>query len=215
LLLVTRLHARTTGTFDVYANGSLIDRQWIPELPGSWLEVVTLIPGAQITADHTEIRIVPQVAGGHYIPYQHWAYQGSYMPPSLDNNDTLATFGNTILLRSAALDSRAESKQLAITLLWDTVPPVEGDYKVFVHVLDAAGNIAAQTDVRPGNGTLPPGNWLPGVLQDTIMVDLSQVPTGTYRVAIGLYQPVTFERLAPSGGDETGRLVIGDVEVDG
>ena len=69
--------------------------------------------------------------------------------------------------------------------------------------------------MRPGNGTLPPGNWLPGVLRDTITVDLQGVPIGTYKVAIGMYDPVTFERLQPTGGDANGRLFIGEVEITG
>jgi hypothetical protein len=45
-------------------------------------------------------------------------------------------------------------------------------------------------------------------------VDVSSVQPGHYQVAIGLYDPVTFERLAPSTeGDVDNRLFIGDVEI--
>lgn len=215
LLLVTRVHPRYAGTLDVYVDGLLVDTQWIPELPGSWLEIVTFVSGGQITDEHTKIRIVPHVAGGHYIPYMHWAYQG-VREESAPPDQILATFdGSPIVLHDAALSVRRQRQQLAVSLLWGSTSLPEGDYKVFVHLLDEAGNIAAQTDVRPGNGTLPPGNWLSGTIRDTIMVDLTQVSPGSYQVAIGLYDPVTFARLMPSAGDETGRLLIGDVVIDG
>jgi hypothetical protein len=45
-------------------------------------------------------------------------------------------------------------------------------------------------------------------------VDVSSVEAGRYQVAIGLYDPVTFERLAPSTGrDADNRLFIGEVEI--
>ena len=36
-----------------------------------------------------------------------------------------------------------------------------------------------------------------------------------YQIAIGMYDPVTLERLQPTGGDEQGRLFIGEVEIKG
>ena len=77
-----------------------------------------------------------------------------------------------------------------------------------------AGELVAQTDERPGDGALPPGNWLPGIIHDTMEVDVNSVQPGRYQVAIGLYDPISFERLAPStGGDAENRLFIGEVEI--
>ena len=104
--------------------------------------------------------------------------------------------------------------QLGLNLDWYTDGTAQGDYKVFVHILDENDQIVAQADTYPGNGTLPPGNWLPGVLRDTIVVDLQNTPPGTYRVAIGMYDPYTFERLQPAGGDDQNRFFIGDVEIE-
>ena len=99
---------------------------------------------------------------------------------------------------------------------WYTDGSAKGDYKVFVHLYgDTSKPPVAQLDMRPGNGTLPPGNWLPGVLRDTITVDLNGIPPGTYKVDIGMYDPVTFERLQPTHGDEQGRLFIGEVKING
>ena len=86
-----------------------------------------------------------------------------------------------------------------IGLYWQTDGTAQGDYKIFIHILDADGGNVAQADVRPGQGALPPGNWLPGGFRDTISVNLSAIPEGHYRVVMGLYDPVTQDRLQPTG----------------
>lgn len=211
LILVTRLHSGDAGTFDVYAGDQLIATRVIPPLPGSWLEVPTLIPGALVGAS-TRIRIVPHVSGD-YMPYYHWAYQGDYQP-DVAVREPIATFQfGTIQVLNADLD--LADKHLRVTLDLATNGGTQGDYKVFVHVVDAAGNNVAQADLRPGRGALPPGNWLPGRFSDTISVDLSETPAGTYRVMMGLYDPVTSERLdvIGAGADADRRLPLGRIEV--
>jgi hypothetical protein len=216
LILVTRLHSADAGIFDVYANDQLISTRVIPSLPGAWLEVPTLIPGALVGGE-TRVSIVPHTSGD-YQPYFHWAYQGSYHP-NKSPDSTLATFeGGQIRLAAAgyALDSTPTVPlQVAIDLTWQTESGATGDAKIFVHLLDSNGVNVAQADVRPGRGALPPGNWLPGGFRDTISVDLSQVPAGTYRVVMGLYDPVTLDRLSPAGAnvDADNRVWIGDIEV--
>ncbi len=216
LILVTRLHPGDAGTFDVYANDQKVATRVIPSLPGSWLEVPTLIPAALVT-DATRIRIEPHVSGD-YMPYYHWAYQGTYQPVTFPG-DPLATFENgAIQLKAAGLtQDTAESGEptLNVSLAWQTDGSAQGDYKIFVHVLAADGSTVTQADTRPGQGVLPPGNWLPGGFRDTIRITLSNVPPGHYRVLMGLYDPVSLERLEPlgAGADQDRRLFIGEIEV--
>ncbi len=192
LILVTRLHPASAGTFDVFANNQLIGTRVIPSLPGSWLEVPTLIPAKIVTAA-TRIRIVPHVSGD-YMPYYHWAYQGNYQP--LIDYEPLARFqSGAIEYHGAFLSVDQQAHILTVDVGWNTRTGAQGDYKIFVHVVDADGNNVAQADVRPGGGALPPGNWLPGGFRDKINIDLSQVAPGSYRVMMGLYDSVTGERL--------------------
>jgi hypothetical protein len=213
LLLVTRLHPADAGTYDVYANDQLVSTRTIPALPGAWLEVPTLIPGALVT-DATRIRIVPHLAGD-YMPYYHWAYQGTY-PMVVSPGEWGASFqAGAVELSSAsvAVETTASgTRELVVTLDWFTSGAVLGDAKIFVHVLDAEGQIVAQVDTRPARGALPPGNWLPGQLRDEIRID---VPPGNYRVIMGLYDPVSFDRWQPEGemADANGSVLIGEVEV--
>ncbi len=213
VILVTRLHPADAGTFDVYANDQFVATRVIPGLPGSWYEVPTLIPAALVTAQ-TRIRIEPHVSGD-YMPYQHWAYQGDYQPAPL-NADPLATFENgAIQLSGADVTVSADTRSLMVALTWQTEGGAQGDYKVFVHVLDVDDQIVAQADLRPGNDNLPPGNWIAGAFRDTIEIALPESELGQYQVIIGLYDPVTLQRLPVNSSAETAdnSLLIGGVEV--
>jgi hypothetical protein len=214
LILVTRLHPADAGTFDVYANGILVATRVIPALPGAWLEVPTLVPAALVT-DATRIRIVPHTSGD-YMPYYHWAYQGSVYQPEMLDNEPLATFQSGALqLQSVDFSedfTPSGEPRVAISLTWQTDGTAQGDAKIFVHLLDADGNTVAQADVRPGGGALPPGNWLLGGIHDIIGIP---VPPGRYHIVMGLYDPITLDRLEPSGAaaDQDRRVRIGDIEV--
>lgn len=99
----------------------------------------------------------------------------------------------------------------------DADPASLGDAKLFVHLYDQNDRFieGVQIDQRPGNGVLPPANWLPGILRESYTLALPEsVAPGTYRVAIGLYDPQTQERM-PVAGEGVGsdrRLFIGTVE---
>jgi hypothetical protein len=145
------------------------------------------------------------------MPYYHMAFSRIVEPRP---ETTISTFQDgAIVLASAQIDYPHGAVEMPINFEWYTDGSAQGDYKLFVHVLDGNDQIVAQVDMYPGNGTLPPGNWLPGVLRDTVVVDLGETPPGQYRVAIGFYNPYTFERLQPHGGDEQGRFFIGEVEI--
>lgn len=73
-------------------------------------------------------------------------------------------------------------------------------YTVFVHALDSSGNILAQRDSPPVNGTRPTTSWLPPeIITDTYDLTL---PAGTTAIRIGLYDPRTHQRLITTLGEE-------------
>jgi len=214
-ILITRIHPFQPGSFDVYADDYLVGTRIISAIPGTWLEIMTLISSKFIASEKTHFRIVPHISDGYYMPYYHWLMQGTYQTEQAPREKLTEFQDRAIVVISASIDYRPDNhNQVIIFVEWYTDGSAQGDYKVFVHMLDDSDQIVAQSDVYPGNGTLPPGNWLPGVLRDTIMVDLGQTPPGKYHVAIGLYDPYTFERLPPAGGDDRNRFFIGDVEIE-
>ena len=92
-----------------------------------------------------------------------------------------------------------------LTLYWQALAPADRPYIVFVHLLDQTGTIRGYGDSEPGGGQFPTPGWLPGeYLADAHpLVIAAGAPPGSYRIAIGLYDPATGERLTAShGGDE-------------
>ncbi|MBN8639371.1 MAG: hypothetical protein J0M07_28895, partial [Anaerolineae bacterium] len=214
-ILITRLHAANPGEIDVYVGDTLVSTRLIPALAGSWLEIPTLLP-AQVVTDNTRVRIVPRTAGD-YMPYMHWVYQGpatsyTFADPPLGTfeDGAIAVYNPNISYGV----TEAGDYHIMPEWLWSTDGRAMGNLKMFVHVLDANGQIVTQSDMYPGAGALPPTNWIPGSFPERITLELRQPSAGRYTLVMGLYDAVTITPLMPVGGDEFGRLVIGEVVVE-
>lgn len=98
---------------------------------------------------------------------------------------------------------------LVMTLYWQAVARMETSYSIFVHVLDAAGQVRAQRDLLPGNGEAPTPGWIEGeVIADRVEIPLgTDLQAGDYTLEIGMYDPATGVRLPVS---EEGSVAIGD-----
>jgi hypothetical protein len=227
VLLVTRVHGRTSVPLIVYVNDQRLEQRVQPAVPGQWLEVVTLIPGSRISGDRTRVRIEAQVGDPNadaYSPYYHWAYQGTFAAQETGSVNPVATFGESGAVRLLDHAITQEPGRLTVSLTWLGPAPGTGDGIVFVHLYNHINaQPVAQIDQRPDGGVLPPGNWLPGIIHDSYTLDLSDVPPGTYAVAIGLYDAVTMLRYPVSGsaldpltgeGVDANRLFIGKITVE-
>jgi hypothetical protein len=86
---------------------------------------------------------------------------------------------------------------ITLNLFWQASAPVPKDYTVFVHLLDAAGGVQAQHDGPPMQGRYPTNNWRPGqIIEDATPLTLpSDLPPGDYRLAAGMYELTTGQRL--------------------
>src|SRR5690606_16297852 len=90
--------------------------------------------------------------------------------------------------------------EAVVTLYWRALTPTDAYATVFVHLLDASGNIVVQHDGAPVNGSYPIPLWQPGVLiADTHRLTLPAEATGPYQLAVGLYDPVTLLRWPVTG----------------
>jgi hypothetical protein len=91
---------------------------------------------------------------------------------------------------------------IRLRLLWRPLAKPAADYKVFVHVLDAAGQTISQQDARPRAGNYPTPWWEAG----EIFWDVYQLPLdaaqqrAAVRLRIGLYDAASGARAAISGG---------------
>ncbi len=82
------------------------------------------------------------------------------------------------------------SSELDVTLYWQALLAGSEDYYHFAHLVDpVTGQIVAQHDSMPMNGTYPTSQWAEGeIVADRIALDISQVPAGDYELALGLYR---------------------------
>src|SRR5581483_2296692 len=88
-------------------------------------------------------------------------------------------------------------ESLAVTLYWSARGRPSRDYTVFVHLLDAAGKLRAQSDGPPSDGHYPTSVWDKGeVIADRHQITLgSGLPAGTYQIEVGMYAPDTGQRV--------------------
>ncbi|MBI4672711.1 MAG: glycosyltransferase family 39 protein [Chloroflexi bacterium] len=125
-------------------------------------------------------------------------------------------FGDEIFLRRFSLPDKAYAGGdiIPLELVWVATNPPRTNYKVFVHLLDAQGRIAAQHDGEPQNGFSPTSRWQIGdEVSDKIGIWLPVgLPPGEYNIVVGLYRGDTGERLKLKDGTDAltlGALTLG------
>ncbi len=104
-----------------------------------------------------------------------------------------------------------------VVLEWSPRAPIDRDYKVFVHVRDANGQVVFQRDKQPLNDLLPMRRWqVSQIVRDAYaMVIPASVPPGRYHVVVGVYDGESNVRLPVSHATRSlgDALRLDDVEV--
>ncbi len=127
--------------------------------------------------------------------------------PAIDT-ELEATFGEGIRLLGYQLDAPdplTAGSTLNLTLYWEALSDgTPGrDYAVFTQILNADGQLVGQHDGMPVFGTRPVSGWLAGeYLIDEHPMAFKEPYTGPIQIQIGLYNPVTFERLFTQDGHD-------------
>ena len=191
----------------LWADGTLMRTQASFRIPASVPDGrYRLIAGLFRADDKTLLRTA---AGADRIPLGTVTVRGRPhdMTPPQPQHRADATYGDAARLAGHDLAS-AEMRPggaLDLTLHWQALASTDRPYTVFVHLLDEAGTVKGYGDSEPGGGAYPTTGWLPGeYLADRHTVTLApDAPAGTYRLAVGLYDPETGERLKmPDGADQ-------------
>lgn len=129
-------------------------------------------------------------------------------------------FGGLIRLSGYGLSAEtlAPGDTLQIALSWQSEAPIDRDYTVFTHLIDAQGKVVAQFDGPPLGGAHPTSAWKPGetnVDRFGILLDPS-TPPGTYQLEVGWYDLATLKRipvLDPHGSPLDDRALLLHIEV--
>ncbi len=116
-------------------------------------------------------------------------------------------FADNIRLRGYTIESAAAGQVMPITLFWEAAGIPTHDYTVFVHLLDANGELLQVADAPPVANNYPTTFWQPGDWIDDLhhMPIPSDLPPGDYTIAVGLYLPETKEQL-PRLDDSAGSV---------
>jgi hypothetical protein len=98
---------------------------------------------------------------------------------------------------------------LRLNVVWQPLQTFTEDWKVFVHLVNAAGEVVAQFDGQPLEGAYPTSRWIPGeLIADSYPLLLPEENSpGPYRIFLGLYNEATGARL-PVPGDSEGRVIL-------
>jgi hypothetical protein len=96
----------------------------------------------------------------------------------------------------------APGEAFPLTLYWRALAEMETSYTVFVHVVGPDGVIRGQWDSMPGDGSLPTTGWVKDeVIIDEYLIPMDEdVPPWQYTILVGMYDPMTDERLPSTSG---------------
>ncbi len=176
-------------------------------------------PG-ELVADHYSNRLPLDVAPGVYaLRVQVGDYEPVILgrlqvmeatrrfdlPASVTRLDPPPELGGQVSLAGYGLSPGPFSPgdALPVALAWRSEAPAEIGYTVFVHLVDAGGQIIAQVDRPPQSGgePYPTDLWLPGeVVIDTYRLSIpAGAPSGEYTIRVGLYLQENGQRLAIPG----------------
>jgi hypothetical protein len=150
----------------------------------------------------------PVITAVRLIPWQ-W--------PDISEDKESINFADKITLTDYQLDA-SHPQQPQVTFRWRADASPHTDYTVFIQAWDSTNNeYIAGFDGPPVNGDYPTSVWSAGdIISDTHILDITSLPPGSYDLLIGLYDPVTGERLvatAESGPLRDFALHIGEITV--
>jgi hypothetical protein len=130
-------------------------------------------------------------ASGNALPLAHvWVSSPGAVAERDIPNRIDFRLGDRITMLSYEL---TRTDPATLTLYWRAEVPVEDGYTVFLHALDADGEIIAQFDAPPLDGLYPTGAWLSGqIILDSHILTL---PESTQALVVGLYDPASLTRL--------------------
>jgi hypothetical protein len=186
LILLTKLNDFTLETTEPVYN-TYPSTQWQP---------------GEIVIDRHSPRLPRDLAAGVYNITVNDYLIGSVTIDSLDRQlappspSQATNFQFDDLVELVGYDLAPDS----ITLYWHALAETDTDYTRFVHVLDADGNVIAQSDSLPRDNTYPTSLWLRG---EYVREEI-QLPTEGTSIEIGWYEAETGQRLTtPEGSSVT------------
>jgi hypothetical protein len=110
--------------------------------------------------------------------------------------------GYSLLSDPLTLSPEGETT-LSLKIYWQASQSVDGDYTMFVQLLNSRNQLITGYDTRPVKGTYPTSLWqMDEVIVEAIDLSLpTQMEAGEYRLVTGMYDFATGQRLAATDSD--------------
>ena len=111
----------------------------------------------------------------------------------------LQLLGVTLPVREKQpLSMKAEGEtDIDLTIYWQALQPVDGNYTMFVQVLNSQNQLMTSRDVQPISGNYPTSLWQPDeVVSEKLTLSLpATIAAGDYRLVVGMYDLNSGQRL--------------------
>ena len=117
-----------------------------------------------------------------------------HVQPKEGEEEPLATFTQGWALLRGRIQAREKIPEVSVRLRWRCGVPLDDDWTIFLHLLDAQGRLLAQGDGHFFMNSYPPGRCSEGMVVEEmryVPVSISQVR----RVLVGLYYRPTLKRM--------------------
>jgi hypothetical protein len=163
-------------------------------------DLVESRPGLVLPVHQPDGRYEFFVVGGNAVSLGELNVRGrarNYSVPSTAHRRQVQ-LGEGIELLGYELNASARpGDQVSLSLIWRAKQAISQSFKVFIHVVDASGNLLVQKDGVPGNWAVPTDTWAAG----EVIIDACAIPIppetapGNYQVRVGMYDPESGQRL--------------------
>jgi hypothetical protein len=121
--------------------------------------------------------------------------------PGAGGSAAQASFGAVLALTDGRI--RRTDDSLTVDLVWRVAGQPEQPLSAFVHIYNSSGQLLAQADGPPGGGLVAQALWQVGDgLRERRSIDLSDLPAGRYKVAVGAYSAIDGGRLTATAAGE-------------
>jgi hypothetical protein len=178
-----------------------------------------LLPATLTTNDYVlalrlfDLQTAEALAEQGLFPLSIEARTHIFEAPALANQLNI-DFGDTIRLLGFELEGLSPEflpgQEARLKLQWQALREMPESYKIFLHFTGASGQIISQVDSLPQQGAAPTTAWISGeIIEDELVLVIPpEMPSGAYRLVVGLYNEKTGERL-PAGPNDHVVLIEG------
>jgi hypothetical protein len=137
-------------------------------------------------------------------------------PANARIGDAIAFLGWDSSSQSSEMLGAARGKLLPLELYWRAERTINESYTVFVHLVNAQGEVVADGDSMPFSGLYGTERWRVGEsLRDQHAISIpATLAAGKYFVEIGIYLPTNGNRLPIlTGADRSDKIILASVDV--